>query len=131
MQRVLLKFKSISAKSDILKNSLRLTINYDENNIQSAVEKVILADDNVDDFVSKLVKELRSSIKSKHTITSENPLDNFVTVVLDEDDVGEAEEKIANGIKKLRDKVRGFKSVKSADNYMNKFFDVSMLEVRL
>ena len=131
MQRVLLKFKSISAKSDILKNSLRLTINYDENNIQSAVEKVILADDNVDDFVSKLVKELRSSIKSKHAITSENPLDNFVTVVLDEDDVGEAEEKIANGIKKLRDKVRGFKSVKSADNYMNKFFDVSMLEVRL
>jgi len=131
MQRVLLKFKSISAKSDILKNSLRLTINYDENNIQSAVEKVILADDNVDDFVSKLVKELRSSIKSKHTITSENPLDNFVTVVLDEDDVGEAEEKIANGIKKLRDKVRGFKSVKSADNYMNRFFDVSRLEVRL
>src|SRR3989344_677939 len=131
MQRVLLKFKNISAKPDILKNSLRLTINYDENNIQSAVEKVILADDNVDDFVSKLVKELRSSIKSKHAATSENPLDNFVTVVLDEDDVGEAEEKIANGIKKLRDKVRGFKSVKSADNYMNKFFDVSMLEVRL
>lgn len=131
MQRVLLKFKSISAKSDILKNSLKLAIYYDENNEQKIIEKSILADDSIDDFASRLIKELRTSIKNKYAKNSDNLLDNFVTIVLDEDDVGEAEERIANGIKKLRDKVRGFKSVKSADNYMNKFFDVSKLEVKL
>lgn len=131
MQKVLVKLDRIEAKPDVNKSNLKLLIHYNENNVQKTAEKTLLAEDSIDSFVSSFMKELRNSIKNAYAKNSEKPFDSFVTVVFDESDVGEAEEDMVSALKRLRDKVRGFRSVKSADNYMNKFYDMSKLEVKL
>ena len=131
MQKILLKFKSIEAKPEINKSNLRLFIRYEENGILKTSEKVLLADDSIEKFVPNFLRELKSSLKNKYSGNSDDILEGFVNVVIDESDEGESEEKIVNGLKRLRERLRGFKSIKSADNYMNKFYDMSKLEVKL
>lgn len=131
MHNVLLKFTGIDAKPQINKGDLRLFIRYTENNSPKSIEKILVADDSIEDFVVKLLKEIRMMVKKSNQPFSDNMLNSFVNVVIDEKEIGETEERIIAGLKKLRDKVRGFRSVRSADNYMNKFFDVSRLEIKL
>ncbi|MBS3095090.1 hypothetical protein J4231_00250 [Candidatus Woesearchaeota archaeon] len=132
MRRIVIKFRKIEAKPDVNKSNLKLFIHYDENNIHKISEQLLLADEQIGQFVSRFMKGLRTSIKQNNSSSSsENFMDNFITIIVDEQEVGEAEENMVIALKKLRDKVRGFRSVKSADNYMNKFFDMSKLEVKL
>ncbi|MBS3108578.1 hypothetical protein J4409_01775 [Candidatus Woesearchaeota archaeon] len=131
MQRVLLRFKNIEAKPDVHKNDLRLLIQYEENGLLKSIDKVLLAGDDVDKFVSNMLKDIKTSAKNKYVVNSNDILDGFVNVVIDENDDGETEERIIGGLKRLRERLKGFKSINSADNYMNRFHDMSKLEVRL
>ena len=131
MQKVVLKFKSIEAKPDALKSSMKVLVHYYENNDEKVVEKVLMINEPAENFAASLMKEIRTTAKNKDSTKSGNFLDNFVNIVVDERDIGETEEKIVAALKRLREQIRGFKNVKTADNYMNKFFDMSRLEIKL
>ena len=131
MQKVVLKFKSIEAKPDALKSSMKVLVHYYENNDEKVVEKVLMINEPAENFAASLMKEIRTTAKNKDSTKSGNFLDNFVNIVVDERDIGETEEKIVAALKRLREQIRGFKNVKTADNYMNRFFDMSRLEIKL
>ena len=131
MQKVVLKFKSIEAKPDVLKSSMKVLVHYYENNEEKVVEKILMINEPAENFAASLMKEIRTMAKNKYSTKSGNFLDNFVNIVVDEKDTGETEEKIGAALKRLREHVRSFKNVKTADNYMNKFFDMSRLEIKL
>ncbi len=131
MQRILLKFKSIEAKPDLPRNKINMKIIYDENSMPKMIEKVISYDDNIESFVNNLVKDVRSAAKMNCKTDLKDPFGGFVTVVFDESDIGETEEKLIAGIRKLKNNIKNFKNIRSVDNYIDKFHEVSRLEVKL
>ncbi|MBI2673113.1 hypothetical protein HYX19_02535, partial [Candidatus Woesearchaeota archaeon] len=134
MHKIQIRFKRIEAiKVDTNRNFFDLLFVYDENDEERQVQKRFLFDTDLPYMVKHLVSEIKLKAKNDYStklmkeLNDDNLLVNFMHVVLDESEIGEAETKLVNGIKRLRDSVRNFKNVKSANNYMDYMQNYSQL----
>ncbi|GEM_PF-2832280 len=134
MSKIKISFKRIEViKVDVNRNFFDLLFVYSENDEEKQLQQRFLLDTDLPYIVKHLVSEIKLKAKNDYStklmkeLNDDNILVNFMRVVLDESEIGEAETKLVNGIKRLRDGVRNFKNVKSANNYMDYMHRYSQL----
>lgn len=127
---VKIKIKRVQvSRYDMRHNSLELLFTYLEGERTFTVKKNYTPEDNTLLFVKNLMQEIKKSAKVKHNLDNDEPFDNIVSVLFDEIEDGDTEEKLISVMDKLKDKVKGFKKVKSADNYLNKHYEINNLVI--
>lgn len=134
MPQIKISFKRIEViKVDVNRNFFDLLFVYSENEEEKQLQMRFLLDTDLPYMVKHLVSEIKLKAKNNYStklmkeLNDDNILVNFMHVTLDESEIGGAETKLVNGIKRLRDGVRNFKSVKSANNYMDYMHRYSQL----
>ena len=80
-------------------------------------------------FVKNLMQELKKSAKVKYNLDNDESFNNIVNVLFDESEDGDTEEKLISVMDKLKDKVKGFKKVRSAENYLDKHYEINNLVI--
>ena len=134
MHKIKIRFKRIEVvKVDVNSNYFDLLFVYNENEKERQIQKRFLFDIDLPYMVHNLVSEIKLKAKKEYStnlmreLEDDDILVNFMHVVLDESEQGEGELRLLNGIKKLKDNVRNFKSVKSANNYMDYMHNYTQL----
>lgn len=125
-----IKIKRVQVnKFDFRNNSLELVFLYLEGDKQYTVKKTFGANENSMLFVKNLMQEIKKSAKVKYNLDNDESFDNIVNVLFDEVEDGETEEKLISVMDKLKDKVKGFKKIRSADNYLDKHYEINNLVI--
>lgn len=124
MQKVTLKFKRIEvAKVDTRNNALEMVFFYDENGREFKHSKNYLFDNDVDSFVNTLIHEVKTKAHERNAVIVDD--DDFLSfhlnVLMDESEPGSTKEKIANALRRFKDKVRSFHSISKSDGYMEHY----------
>lgn len=134
MHKIQIRFKRIEVvKVDLNRNLFDLLFSYDENDQEKQLQKRFLFDTDLPYMVENLVSEVKLKAKNDYStklmkeLNDDNILVNFMHVVLEESEPGEAEVKLVNSIKKLISNVKNFKNVKSSNNYMDYMQDYTQL----
>lgn len=126
MQKVLLKLKSLKVKKyDSLKGAVDLYIEYVENDKIKGVDKRLNLSENSILFAKNFLSEVKKQAKVMANLDSGNAFDSFVNVLFDEKEEGYTEEKLVNAINRIKERIKGFRSIKSADNYINRYHEVN------
>lgn len=126
MQKVLLKLKSLKVKKyDGLKGIVDLYIEYLENDKLKGVDKKLSLSENSILFAKNFLTEIKKEAKVMSNLDSGNAFDSFVSVLFDEKEEGHTEERLINAVNRVKERIKGFKSIKSADNYINRYHDVN------
>ena len=83
-----------------------------------------------DEIVNNLIVEIRRKIKEKYqTAGWENPLDNVVNVIIEDEEA--IIQKISMFLARLADKINSVKNTKVADNYMNMINNIKSTKLEL
>ncbi len=134
MHKIQIRFKRIEVvKVDLNRNLFDLLFVYNENDEEKQLQKRFLFDTDLPYMVKHLVSEIKLNAKKDYStklmkeLDDDNILVNFMHVVLEESEPGEAEAKLVNSIKRLISNVKSFKNVKSANNYMDYMQDYNQL----
>ena len=115
------------ARYDMKNNSLELVFMYYESDKLYTVKKNFAVNDNTLLFVKNLMQEIKKSAKVKFNLDNDETFDNIVNVIFDEVEDGATEEKLVAVMDRLKEKVKGFKKAKSAENYLDKHFEINNL----
>jgi len=125
-----IKVKKVQVnKYDTRKNSLDLTFIYLEGDKQYSVKKDFNINENSMLFVKNLLQEIKKSAKVKYNLDNDESFDNIVNVIFDEVEDGDTEEKLMTVIDRLKEKAKGFKKIRSADNYLDKHYEINNLVI--
>ncbi|MBS3149609.1 hypothetical protein J4455_02850 [Candidatus Woesearchaeota archaeon] len=125
-----IKVKRVEVKKfDFRNNSLELTFLYLEGDKQYTIKKPFSLNENSMLFVKNLMQELKKSAKVKYNLDNDESFNNIVNVLFDESEDGDTEEKLISVMDKLKDKVKGFKKVRSAENYLDKHYEINNLVI--
>ncbi|MEM4245315.1 MAG: hypothetical protein QXR60_03885 [Candidatus Nanoarchaeia archaeon] len=134
MQKVVIKLKKIVVdKTDTKNNKFYLTIFYDESGVMQQIKKVYDFEQTTDDFADKLIKEIKEEARKRVCVEEDDddPLCNYALVMMDEKEEGQQQEKLASALKRLKEKVKNFKSLKLSSDYINKYQELSTLQAEL
>jgi hypothetical protein len=124
MQTVILKFTKVELINyDSRSNSLKLHVFFEENGKLNYIATDLHMTEDLQEFVKDFLSSIRTTYKKKY---ASNPIEDdilsgYVNIVLEEKEMGGMETKLINGLRKIRDSIRGFRSVKTADGYMDKY----------
>lgn|SRR3989338_750455 len=125
-----IKVKKVQVnRYDTRKNSLDLTFIYLEGDKQYSVKKDFNINENSMLFVKNLLQEIKKSAKVKYNLDNDESFDNIVNVIFDEVEDGDTEEKLMTVIDRLKEKAKGFKKIRSADNYLDKHYEINNLVI--
>jgi hypothetical protein len=126
MGKILIKLKKIQLKKyDSLKKTVDLDIDYLENDKVNTINKKFNLDESSLLFAKNLLTELKKQAKVKYNLNFDESFDNFVNVLLDEEELGYTEERLATGLNRIKERIRGFRTIQSHENYINKFHDLN------
>lgn len=126
MAKVVLKLKRLKIKKyDSARNNVDIDIEYLENDKLNTVNKKFGLDESSLLFAKNFLTEIKKQAKVKYNLNFNEPFDNFVNVILGEEEIGYTEERLATCLNRIKERIRSFKSIKSYDNYINKFHDIS------
>ncbi len=134
MQKVILKLKKIVVdKTDTKNNKFYMTIFYEEGGVMQQIKKVYDFEQTTDDFADNLIREIKEVTRKKMCSddNEDDPLCNYVLVMMDEKEEGQQQEKLASALKRLKEKVKNFKSLKLSADYINKYQELSTLQAEL
>ncbi|HLC73571.1 MAG TPA: hypothetical protein VJH20_02960 [Candidatus Nanoarchaeia archaeon] len=127
---VRIKVKKVQVnRYDLRDNSLELVFTYFEGDKQYAVKKNYSTNENSMLFVKNLLQEIKKSAKVKYNLDNDENFDNIVNIIFDEVEDGDTEDKLIAVMDKLKEKVKGFKKVKSAENYLDKHYEINNLVI--
>ena len=127
---VKIKIKKVQVnRYDLRTNSLDLLFTYFEGEKQFNVKKMFNINENSMLFVKNLLQEIKKSAKVKFNLDNDENFDNIVNVIFDEIEDGDTEEKLIAVMDRLKEKVKGFKKVKSAENYLDKHYEINNLVI--
>ncbi|MFH1066002.1 MAG: hypothetical protein V1734_05850 [Nanoarchaeota archaeon] len=124
MEKVTLKFRRIEVtKVDTRENVLEMAFFYDENGRDFKHAKNYPLDADVDSFVNTLIHEVKTKSHERHAVIVDDDdfLSYHLNVLLDENEPGLTKDKIANAIRRFKDKVRSFRSLKKSDGYIDQY----------
>jgi hypothetical protein len=124
MEKVTLKFKRIEVtKVDTRNNVLEMAFFYDENGKEFKHTKNYSLEADVDGFVNTLINEVKTKTHERNAVIVDD--DDFLSfhlnVLLDENEPGLTKDKIANAVRRFKDKIRGFRSLRSSENYIDHY----------
>ena len=126
MSKVILKLKSLKLKKyDSAKHIVDIDLEYLENDRSYLINKKFNLDESSLMFAKNFLTEIKKQAKVKYNLNFDESFDNFVNILLDEEDVGYTEERLTTALNRIKERVRSFKSIRSYDNYINKFHDMS------
>lgn len=134
MQTVKLRFTRISVPDFERKGLIAVKFYYKLNNKEEFLEKrynYLVEDPAM--FAGNIIAEVKSICRKK---TEPDYLDNsvlgsYVNVQIDELRSGLTEEKLANMLKQLGDRIRDIKGMSTSSNYMTKYLDVKGIEMQI
>lgn len=134
MQKVMLKLKKVVVdRTDTKNNKFYMTIHYEENGVLDQVKKIYDFEETSDDFAENVIREIKDRTRQKlcRYDDDDDPLCNYAMVVMEEKEEGQQQEKLASAIKRLKEKVKNFKSLRMSTDYINKYQELSTLQVEL
>lgn len=124
MEKVVLKFRRIEVnKVDTRENVLQMSFYFDENGTGMKYSKNYPLEQDVDNFVNTLIHEVKTKTHERHAVIVDDDdfLSYHLNVLIDEAEPGLAKDKIANAIRRFKDKVRSFRSIRKSDGYMDHY----------
>jgi hypothetical protein len=124
MEKVTLKFKRIEVtKVDTRNNVLEMAFFYDENGKEYKHTKNYSLEADVDGFVNTLINEVKTKTHERNAVIVDD--DDFLSfhlnVLLDENEPGLTKDKIANAVRRFKDKIRSFRSITKSDGYIDHY----------
>lgn len=126
MAKVVLKLKRLVVKSyNSSKHAVDIDIEYLENDKVNKINKQFNVEESTLLFAKNFLNDLKKQSKVKYNLDFDEPFDNMVNVMFDEDEIGYTEERLAGGLNRIKERIRSFRSIKSYDNYINRFHDLS------
>lgn len=134
MQKVVVKFKKIVVdRTDTKNNRFDLTVFYEENNTLGQIKKVYNFEETTDAFTEKMIREVKEKVRQKYNLDEDedDPFSNYTNVLLDEKEEGQQQEKVSSALKRLKEKVKNFKSLRMSTDYINKYQELSTLQAEL
>ena len=123
-ETVKLKFNRINVdKVDTRNNQLEMTFFYEENGKEMKHRKIYRLADDVDGFVNSLINEVKVKSHERNAVMVDNDdfLSYHMNILIEEPEPGVTKEKIANTVRRFKDKIRGFRNLKSSDNYISHY----------
>lgn len=131
MKLVKVQFKRIDVlKIDTMRNSLHLNFVFSEGGIERSLNKVIdLRDDNTNSLIRNVYADIRNSVSANSG--SDDPWDGMVSVVFVEKSNEDMEDRLSVAVKRLKDKIKNFRSHKVSDGYLNRWSDMKELKIEL
>lgn len=131
MQVVKVKFKRVDVlKIDTMRNALNLNFVFEVNGFEQSIQKNIdLRDDDTAGFIKGLYSQIRSSVST--SIDSDDPWERMVNVVFIEKNNEDMEDRLSVAVKRLKEKIKNFRSNKSSDGYLNRWTDMKELKIEL
>lgn len=126
MVKVVLKLKKVFVKKfESAKNSVDIDIEYFEDEKLNNVSKKFNLDESSLLFAKNFLTEIKKQSRITYNLDNDESFENFVNVVFDEEEIGYTEERFATGLNRIKERIRSFRSIKSYDNYINKYHDLS------
>lgn len=124
MEKVTLKFKRIEVtKVDTRNNVLEMAFFYGENGKEFKHTKNYSLEADVDGFVNTLMHEVKTKTHERNAVIVDD--DDFLSfhlnVLLDENEPGLTKDKIANAVRRFKDKIRSFRSITKSDGYIDHY----------
>lgn len=130
MPKVILKLKKLKLKKyDSAKHIVDIDLEYLENDKSYLINKKFNLDESSLLFAKNFLTEIKKQAKVKYNLNFNESFDNFVNVLLDEEDLGYTEDRLATALNRIKERVRSFKSIRNYDNYINKFHDLSNFSI--
>ena len=131
MQVVRVKFKRVEVlKIDTMHNALHLNFVFEEGGIERSVKKNIdLRDDNTSSFVRGVYSDIRGSVST--ALDSDDPWENLINVVFVEKNNEDMEDRLSVAVKRLKEKIKNFRTNKTSDGYLNRWSDMKELKIEL
>jgi len=134
MQKVMVKLKKLIVdRTDTKNNKFYMTIYYEENGNMNKIRKIYDFNQTTDSFAEAVINEIKQKTREKYCIQEDDddPLCNYVNVLMIEKEEGQQKEKLAGELKRLKEKVKNFKSMKMSTDYINKYQELSTLRADL
>lgn len=134
MQKVMLKLKKVVVdRTDTKNNKFYMTIYYEENGSLNNVKKTYDFGQTTDEFAESLIREIKEATRQRvcGSGDDDDPLCNYALVMMEEKEEGQQQEKLASAIKRLKEKVKNFKSLRMSTDYINKYQELSTLQAEL
>lgn len=132
MEKVRVKFKRIVVDSvDLRSNSFKLTFFYEENGKPAKLQKVYSMDLEVGKFANDVVTEVKGIANSRFADNEDDFLGSYVHVMMDDESETPTSERLANAMKRFKDKVRSLKTDGHNGNYMQKYNELIGLKAEL
>lgn len=134
MEKLTLKFKRIEVtRVDTRNNVLEMLFYYDENGAEKSYRKNHPVDEDVDTFVNRMIHEVKAKAHERHAVVVDDDdfLSYHLNVLIDEKEPGITRDKIANAIRRFKDKVRSFRSMKSSEGYMTHYHELIGLKANI
>jgi len=134
METIKLKFKKIEVdKVDIRNALLIMTFFYEENGKPRQLQKNYSLKEDVDTFVNKLISEIKEDCCKRNAVLIDDDdfLSYHLNILLDENEEGVTKEKIANAIKRFKDKIRSFRNLRESESYIQHYNELIGLKADL
>lgn len=131
MKSIKVRLTKIDGRLDFKNNLINFTIFFEDDSALRELSKRYVLDDDVGEFVKNFIAQIKQDCKKRHQGYGTDILEGFVQVYLDEKEAGDTEEKIINAINKVKLNVKNFRRIKSADDYMNKYYALSKIKIDL
>ncbi len=134
MQTVRLRFTKIELIDyNRRDNVLKVHFFFEENGKLNYVADNLSMTEDLGEFVKDFLSSLRTTYKKKYENNSydNDILSGYVNVLLEEKEDGHTETKLFNALRKFREKIRGFRTTRSAEGYMDKYHQLQGQSVDL
>ncbi|MBU2589460.1 MAG: hypothetical protein KKA65_02950 [Nanoarchaeota archaeon] len=134
MQNIIIKFKRIEViKADLRNHTLHFGIHYDEDEKPMYFKKIYDLRENVDSFVHKLISDIKMKCRKENTMPIDDLdfLNHYTNILIHQKGDGQQIEKIANAVKRFKDKVRNLNSFGRHESYIQKYNEFIGLKANL
>jgi len=134
MENIILKFKRIEVvKVDLRNKALHLGVYYNEDEKQMYFKKIYDLRENVDTFVHKLISDIKRQCRKENTMPIDDLdfLNHYTNILIHQRGDGQTIEKIANAIKRFKDKVRNLNTFDRHESYIQRYNEFIGLKANL
>jgi hypothetical protein len=134
MEKVMIKLKKLIVdQTDTKTNKFYITIYYKQGGSINQIKKVYDFGETTDSFAEKVINEIKEATRQRLCLDEDDddPLCNYALVMMEEKEEGQQQEKLASAVKMLKEKVKNFKSLRMSTDYINKYQELSTLQVEL
>lgn len=131
MQVVKVRFRRIEVlKIDTKNNEMHLSFIFEQGGFEHSIKRVVdLSDDNTPSIVKGVYSDVRDALSN--LTDTEDPWESLTSVVFVEKSNEDMEDRLSVAVKRLKDKIKNFRSNRTSDGYLNRWSDMRELKIEL